>query len=222
MSGLARAWLGVVNFGFRLLYNELAFTYDTVSNVVSLGAWRCWQRAALKHLSAPDDGLILEIAHGTGDLQLDLRAGGWRTVGLDLSPHMGRIARGKLARHGVNAPLLRGRSDALPFASGIFAGVVSTFPAAFIGTEGTLREVRRVLRADGVFVIVPGARFTGGGAARAGLELAYRATGQNIEGTAGMDARLAQLFGAHGFAVTIHEEICPRSAAVVIVARKRD
>ncbi len=216
-----RVWVGLVRFGFRLLYNEFAFTYDMVSKVVSLGAWRCWQRAALKHLPPPSEGAILEIAHGTGDLQLDLHAGGWRAVGLDLSPTMGRIARAKLARHGVPAPLVRGRSDALPFADGTVAGVVSTFPSEFISAPGTLREVGRVLRRGGVFVIVPGARFTGGGAARAGLEWAYRVTGQNIDGAAGVDAQLRRLFEGYDFEAEIHEEICPRSAAVVIVARKK-
>ncbi|MCZ7544410.1 MAG: hypothetical protein M5R40_13175 [Anaerolineae bacterium] len=43
---LERLWWALVRFGFRLLYNELAFTYDLVSRVVSLGQWRAWQRAA--------------------------------------------------------------------------------------------------------------------------------------------------------------------------------
>jgi ubiquinone/menaquinone biosynthesis C-methylase UbiE len=76
-------WRRLLRFGFRLLYNELAFTYDMVSAVVSLGAWRCWTRAALRQLAS--DGLILELAHGTGNLQLDLAAAGRRSVGFDLS-----------------------------------------------------------------------------------------------------------------------------------------
>jgi hypothetical protein len=55
---MKRLWWGLVRFGFRLLYNEFAFTYDTVSKVVSLGAWRCWQRAALKYLAVPPGARI--------------------------------------------------------------------------------------------------------------------------------------------------------------------
>ncbi len=66
----------LVKFGFRLLYNEMAFTYDAVSWIASLGEWREWQRAALKHLNVQPDAHVLELAHGTGNLQLDLRAAG--------------------------------------------------------------------------------------------------------------------------------------------------
>jgi ubiquinone/menaquinone biosynthesis C-methylase UbiE len=214
-------WWRLVRFGFYLLYNPFAFTYDLVSSVVSLGAWRCWQRSALLHLSPPTQGAILEIAHGTGSLQLDLHAGGWRSIGLDLSPNMGRIARAKLWRAGVPARLVRGQAQRLPFPDAAFVGVVSTFPSEFIVMPDTLREIGRVLTADGVLVIVPGARFTGGGAARRGLEWAYHVTGQNIEGTAGVDAQTQRAFAGFGFDVVVHEESCPRSAAVVIVGRKK-
>jgi hypothetical protein len=54
MRSAPSLWWRLVRFGFRLLYNEFAFSYDLVSKVVSLGAWRCWQQSALKHLN--DDG----------------------------------------------------------------------------------------------------------------------------------------------------------------------
>ena len=59
-------WL--LRFGFRLLYNELAWTYDWVSRAVSLGQWRHWQRAVIPRLSGQR---ALEIAFGTGDLVVD-------------------------------------------------------------------------------------------------------------------------------------------------------
>lgn len=97
---LQKFWWRFVRFGFRLLYNELAFTYDIVSWFVSLGEWRAWQRSALRHL--PPTGRILELAHGTGNLQLDLHAAGYyQTIGYDLSPYMGQITRYKLERRGL-------------------------------------------------------------------------------------------------------------------------
>ena len=71
MSWPRRAWRSLLRFGFRLLYHELAWTYDLVSRVVSLGQWRTWQRTALEHLAARRGDPILELAHGTGDLQID-------------------------------------------------------------------------------------------------------------------------------------------------------
>lgn len=217
MQALNNAWRGLVRFGFRLLYNEMAFTYDTVSVVVSLGEWRCWQRAALAHLPLPAAGTVLELAHGTGNLQLDLHAQGYQCIGYDLSPYMGRIAQGKLRGQGVTVPLVRGMAQQLPFASGTFPAVVSTFPTDFILASTTLREVQRVLQPNGVFVIVPNGVLTGGGVVRNVLEWLYKITGQR-EGPAMFD--VGGYFGAYGFEALLHETTCRRSVAQVVVARK--
>lgn len=210
-------WWRLVRFGFRLLYNEMAFTYDWVSYVVSLGEWRCWQRAALKHLNAPSESRILELAHGTGNLQIDLYAAGYNIIGHDLSPYMGRITRRKLVRQGLNPRLTRGLAQNLPFASGAFAAVISTFPTSFILQPDTLREVFRVLQAGGNFVIVLNGVLTGGGKVEAGLEQLYRITGQRDE----TDFDIVTYLYAYGFEAQIIQEACPRSMAQVIVARKK-
>ena len=106
---IVRAWWGLVGFGFRLLYNEMAFTYDLVSWIVSLGQWRAWQRAALDHIDAPPGARILELAHGTGNLQMDLRAAGYHTVALDLSRAMGRNRASIVATVGMARATKRGK-----------------------------------------------------------------------------------------------------------------
>jgi ubiquinone/menaquinone biosynthesis C-methylase UbiE len=222
-GSLIRLWWRLIRFGFRLLYNEFAFTYDTVSKIVSMGAWRCWQRATIKHLGIEPGGLVLELAHGTGDLQLDLKAAGYLTVGCDLSPYMGRIARAKLLRNGLTAPLIRGRAQQLPFASERFPVVVATFPTSFILEASTLREINRVLLPGGRLVIVPNGKFTGGGILRRFLEWLYRITGQRsgpVESN--LHTELHTLFAQYGFELHFAEESCPRSVAQVVIATRRD
>jgi ubiquinone/menaquinone biosynthesis C-methylase UbiE len=207
-------WWRLVRLGFRLLYNQFAFTYDWISRIVSLGAWRCWTRTAINYVG--DRSPVLELAHGTGNLQLDLYAAGYRPIGYDLSPAMGKIAQGKLRQQGFSARLVRGRAQQLPFASETFAAVISTFPTDFITAPETLREVYRILKPDGVFVIVPNALLTGGGRVERTLEWLYRITGQR-GGAPHRDA-LGAIFVP--FTVEIIEERCPRSVVTVIIARK--
>ncbi|MBZ0302357.1 MAG: class I SAM-dependent methyltransferase [Anaerolineae bacterium] len=212
-----RLWGALVQFGFRLLYNELAFTYDGVSEVVSLGAWHCWQRAALKHLAVPPGARVLELAHGTGNLQIDLLGLGYQTFGYDLSASMGRITRRKLRQQNLPVRLIQGRAQELPYPSSVFAAVISTFPTPFILEAETLQEVHRVLQADGQFIIVPNGVLTTGGAPEAGLEWLYRITGQRQEPR----FEVASYFAPYGFSVEIVQEPCPRSVATVVSARKK-
>src|SRR5258708_720532 len=208
----------LVKFGFRLLYNEMAFTYDTVSWVVSLGEWRSWQRAAIKHLGVQPGAQVLELAHGTAALQIDLRAAGYESVAVDYSPYMGRIARRRLLKQHIVPKLARARAQALPFADGSFPAVVSTFPTDFIVDPATIAEVYRVLKPGGRLVFVPNGILTRGGAARQALEAAYRATGQRGP----WPVHIERVFSAAGFTITQTIEDAQRSMAQIIIAQKPD
>jgi ubiquinone/menaquinone biosynthesis C-methylase UbiE len=191
-------WWRLVRFGFRLLYNELAWTYDMVSWGVSLGQWRAWQRASIPYLGVEGQALVLELAFGTGDLQLDLAEAGLRSIGLDLSPYMGRITSRKLRRKGVPSRLVRGSVLSLPFPAASFEGVVSTFPTEVMVHPSTAQEVSRVLRPGGRFVMVPNGILKLNNPVSRMLEGLYRATGQrepwpgdsfNVWREAGFDLR---------------------------------
>jgi ubiquinone/menaquinone biosynthesis C-methylase UbiE len=171
-------WWRLVRFGFRLLYNEMAWTYDTVSWAVSLGQWRTWQQASIPYLNVEHEGMVLELAHGTGDLQLDLAGAGLKAIGLDLSPQMGRIARQKLLKHSIPPRLVRGSVLNLPFPAASLEGLVSTFPTEVMVQPRTASEVYRVLRPGGRFVMVPNGLLKLRGPTSRILEGLYRITGQ--------------------------------------------
>lgn len=206
--------LALLRFFFRLLYNELAWTYDLVSWSVSIGQWRSWQRAALPYLRGHR---ILEIAHGTGNMLLDLTALGFEPVGLDLSPTMGRIARGKIRSKGLDLPLIQGRVQALPFESDSFPSILSTFPAEFIASPSALAEFHRVLQPGGVMVIVPAALITGAARLDRLADWLFRATGQAGD----WHTQLNDIYTAAGFATRAERIRLPRSVVVVVIAEKR-
>ncbi|GAB4570543.1 MAG: hypothetical protein Kow0077_04880 [Anaerolineae bacterium] len=213
---LARVWWALVGLGFRLLYNELAWTYDWVSWIVSLGDWRDWQRAALPFLDLPDGGPVLELAYGTGNLQLDLLAAGHAAFGIDRSRQMGRISQAKLRRAGQPVRLVQAEAGCLPFPDATFSCVVSTFPTDFILQASVVSEVMRVLKPGGRLVVVYNGVLTGGGIVSRLLEWAYRITGQRDGGFPSPQA----IFGTQGMRVTQHRVVLARSEAWLFVAEK--
>jgi ubiquinone/menaquinone biosynthesis C-methylase UbiE len=141
---------------FRLLYHEMAWSYDLVASVVSLGRWHDWVSAALPFVDGPR---VLELAFGSGRLQVALRQGHHTLVsGIDESRQMAHLARRRL--HGLlheDRLLIQARAQALPYRAHAFGSVVATFPTEFILDGTTLHEVQRVLVPSGKFVIVAAA-----------------------------------------------------------------
>jgi ubiquinone/menaquinone biosynthesis C-methylase UbiE len=125
------------------LYNELAWMYDSVSWMVSLGQWDSVRKWALDYLVG---SCVLEVGFGTGELLLELARKEVWVVGMDPSAAMHRQARNKLHHFGVRVPLIRGKTQNMPFAGKSFDSIIATYPAGYIFDPATWSEVARLLR----------------------------------------------------------------------------
>ena len=106
---------------------------------------------------------VLDLGCGTGSLALLIarRHPGVAVVGIDPDPAALARARRKADRAGVVLPLDQGFGDALPYPDGAFERVLSAFVLHHVregDKEPTLREVRRVLKDDGVLHLLDFAR----------------------------------------------------------------
>ena len=219
---MLRLWWTFLRFFFRLLYNEFAWTYDLVAWVVSLGQWRAWGRAAIGHLQGER---VLELAHGPGHLLAAMAEQGLTPVGIDLSPHMGHLARRRLRKNRLVVPLVRARAQSLPFCDGCFDSSTATFPAEFILDPATLREAARVMRSPepakgrrgGRLVIVAWAGLGGRDPLSRFIGWLYRVTGQGKPppGTGKELARKA------GLVSHVAWERVGRSEVMLVVAQKQ-
>jgi ubiquinone/menaquinone biosynthesis C-methylase UbiE len=209
----------LIRLGFELLYHQMAWSYDAVSWLASLGQWRAWQAAALPYVRG---SRVLELAHGPGHMLLALARAGHTVTGLDLSPQMGRMAQRRVWRAGWTVALVRGRGQALPFAPHSFDAVYSSFPTPFILAEETLRSLWRVLGPDGRVVIVPQAHLTGRGPTSRFVNWLYVVTGQRQRTATGTGAAAAWVGRVQhfGFRLEVVPVTLARSEVLVVIAHK--
>ena len=204
---------------FSLLYNQMAWTYDLVAAVVSIGMWTSWVKSVLPFLPGPH---ILELGHGTGHLQAALKRqaadlpGDLRITGLDKSKQMGKLARQRLESHGLDHRLVRGNAQKLPFPGESFHQVVATFPSEYISSRETLEEVRRVLVPGGKFVILPVAWITGRSPHHLIAARLFQVTGQAPE----WDDRYLEPARQRGFEVQVERLSLPASQVLVLIITK--
>ncbi len=218
---------------FEALYGPFAPLYDWVSRTFFVGQWRVWQRAAISYLQGRR---ILEVGMGTGNLQIDLRRAGYDVWGVDLSPQMLRQATRKARKLGLPPfKACRARAQALPFPSGSFSSVVSTFPSDYIIEPATLLELHRVLCDGGRLVVVPSGWLRPKGASGKAFEgIARLVYGDKRGGTnappptnvptgpqkLGWVAALEDRMRDAGFRVATHVASNAQGAALVVVADK--
>ncbi len=210
---LARPFL---RWAFHLFYNPFAFTYDFVSAVVSGGHWREWTRAAIPRIAGTR---ILELPCGTGNLLLDLASAGYAPVGVDLSPSMLGITRGKFARQksSCSPQLVRARAEALPFPTHSFDTVVMTFPPEFVYDPQSLAEFHRVLDDSGRLIWVDAGRQIPRDRRSRALNAALDAVG----GDGSFSTGAGELLARAGFDARLDWVRDAASVVAVITAEKR-
>jgi SAM-dependent methyltransferase len=110
----------------------------------------------LVEMAAPEPGdLVLDVATGTGNTALALAPLVRRVIGLDVASAMLDQARARAQAENVeNIEFVSGPAEDLPFPDAQFSLVVSRHaPHHFHGLDKFLREVRRVLKPGGRFVV---------------------------------------------------------------------
>ena len=200
---------------FQHLYTTLAWTYDLVAGVASVGQWNSWIEVSLETIPP---GKVLELGHGPGHLQLLLNERGNTAYGLDASSQMVRRASKRLRRASLPSNICQGLAAELPFPSECFDAVVATFPTEYIIDERVVREIRRTLRSGGRLTIVPVAYIRGPlwiDRLAAGL---FRITGQAPPPSDDWDQSLQTV----GFRTKIERVDLPRAQVVRILADKTD
>jgi demethylmenaquinone methyltransferase/2-methoxy-6-polyprenyl-1,4-benzoquinol methylase len=133
------------------MFGRIAKRYDLLNHLLSGNVDKRWRRIVatrVREKLSANDGRVLDVACGTGDLSLTLfDITGARVVGTDFCRPMLEIAAAKTADR---IPLIEGDALNLPFRGGSFEVVTIAFGLRNLASvEGGLAELRRVLKPGG-------------------------------------------------------------------------
>ena len=143
------------------MFNEIAFRYDLLNQLLSFGIHKHWRRKAIgliksEILSSKSE--ILDIATGTADFAIDVvRLNPQKITGIDISDDMLAIGRKKVEEKKLShlIELIHADSENLPFSDNCFdAGTVGFGVRNFENLEKGLSEICRVLKKGGTFSVL--------------------------------------------------------------------
>jgi demethylmenaquinone methyltransferase/2-methoxy-6-polyprenyl-1,4-benzoquinol methylase len=137
----------------RDMFSRIAGRYDLLNRLMTFGQDKRWRRMAVRRLGLPEGARLLDVGAGTGDLAFEARrqAPDARIIAADFTPEMMLVGR---SRHAADShDWIVADAHHLPFANGVFDGVVSGFLLRNVtNLEGALGEQARLLRPGGTWV----------------------------------------------------------------------
>jgi demethylmenaquinone methyltransferase / 2-methoxy-6-polyprenyl-1,4-benzoquinol methylase len=130
------------------MFTRIARRYDLMNSLMTAGLHHAWRRRVAASVAGVPGGPVLDLATGTADLAIALRARtpGRFVAGADFSEGMLQVGQAKLRQRGVaHVELLAADALALPFRDGAFACVMSAFLLRNLeDLKRGLAEMRRV------------------------------------------------------------------------------
>jgi demethylmenaquinone methyltransferase / 2-methoxy-6-polyprenyl-1,4-benzoquinol methylase len=128
------------------LFAPLGPRYDRLGALLSFGQDPRWRKTMVSHVPR-DGGSVLDVATGTGLVAERLLAQGHRVTGLDQSPDMLAVARG---RFGDRVELVEASATSIPFPDASFDHLTFTYLLRYVDDPAaTLAELARVVRPGG-------------------------------------------------------------------------
>jgi demethylmenaquinone methyltransferase / 2-methoxy-6-polyprenyl-1,4-benzoquinol methylase len=140
------------------MFDTISGNYDNLNRVISFGIDIKWRKKVLKMVADKKPKTILDIATGTGDLAILMtKTSAEKIIGLDISAGMLEVGQQKInAKHLENKiEMVLGDSENMPYEDQTFDAITVAFGVRnFENLEKGLTEILRVLKPNGIFVIL--------------------------------------------------------------------
>jgi demethylmenaquinone methyltransferase / 2-methoxy-6-polyprenyl-1,4-benzoquinol methylase len=140
------------------MFDTISGDYDGLNRVISFGIDIKWRKKVVQIVKDSKPKTILDIATGTGDLAINLaETDAEKIVGLDISRGMLDVGVEKIKKKNLDSKIemVLGDSEHLPFSDSSFDAITVAFGVRnFENLESGLKEILRVLKPGGTFVIL--------------------------------------------------------------------
>ena len=140
------------------MFDTISGNYDNLNRVISFGIDIKWRKKVLQIVSQSNPKIILDIATGTGDLAILMaQTNAEKIIGLDISAGMLEVGEKKIAAKNLSntIEMILADSENMPFEDNHFDAITVAFGVRNFETlEKDLAEILRVLKPNGVFVIL--------------------------------------------------------------------
>ena len=140
------------------MFDTISGNYDNLNRVISFGIDIKWRKKVLQIVSKSNPKVILDIATGTGDLAILMaQTNAEKIIGLDISAGMLEVGVKKIAAKNLSntIEMILADSENMPFEDNYFDAITVAFGVRnFENLEKGLAEILRVLKPNGVFVIL--------------------------------------------------------------------
>lgn len=139
--------------------------FDWLAPLYDLGIWiaglllggeKRLRRLTIEAIDIVEGYRLLEICCGTATVSLAAGERGALAYGLDIARGMLRVAGEKALKQNIKLGLVQADAVSIPFKQGTFARVAASMglhEMPFDATRGVLKEIRRVLKDDGKFIL---------------------------------------------------------------------
>ena len=140
------------------MFDTISENYDGLNRIISLGIDMKWRKKVVALVAKKNPTTILDIATGTGDLVIMMSSTtATKIIGLDISAGMLEVGKQKVASKNLNKKIemVLGDSENMPYPDNCFDAITVSFGIRnFENLEKGLAEIYRVLKPEGIFVIL--------------------------------------------------------------------
>jgi demethylmenaquinone methyltransferase/2-methoxy-6-polyprenyl-1,4-benzoquinol methylase len=140
------------------MFDTISNNYDGLNRVISFGIDIKWRKKVLSLVAEKNPDSVLDIATGTGDLAILMASTkANKIIGLDISAGMLSVGRKKIEERKLSQKIemILADSENMPFKDNSFDAITVAFGVRnFENLEKGLTEILRVLKPNGIFVIL--------------------------------------------------------------------